>query len=79
MEENSLAMELLKDAKRTNKRQFIIIIILILLWFCSICCFIYYIKTTGYEITTETVDTEGNGNACIGDKCNNGVVNGESN
>lgn len=50
IKENSLAMELLQDARRTNKRMFIIIITILTLWFASICLFIYYINTTGYEV-----------------------------
>lgn len=53
----SLAMELLSDYKKTNKRQFIIIIVLLILWFSSIGLFIYYINTTGYEVVTETAQT----------------------
>lgn len=81
VKEQSLAMELLSDLKATNKRLFIIIITLIILWFSSIGLFIYYIKTTAYEVVTETTEVEnenGNANACIGDKCNNGVINGKS-
>ena len=75
----SLAMELLSEAKKTNKRMFIIIIVLLILWFSSIGLFIYYINTTGYEVVTETAETGGEGNACVGDKCNNGEINyGES-
>jgi hypothetical protein len=72
MEEKSFAMDLLKDYKKQNKRQFIIILILILLWFVSIGIFIYYINTTGYEVVTETAETSDSGNACVGDNCNNG-------
>lgn len=54
----SLAMELLKDAKKTNKRQFIIILVILGMWFASIGLFIYYINTTGYEVVTETAETE---------------------
>lgn len=81
IEEQSFAMELLQDAKRTNKRMFVIIIIILILWFSSIGLFIYYIKTTGYEVVTETTEVEnddGNANACIGNNCNNGVINGKS-
>lgn len=79
IEEQSFAMELLKDARKTNKRMFIVIIAILIMWFASICLFIYYINTTGYEITTETADTGEGGNACVGDKCNNGVINGKGN
>lgn len=81
IEEQSFAMELLQDAKRTNKRMYAIIIIILILWFSSIGLFIYYIKTTGYEVVTETTEVEnddGNANACIGNNCNNGVINGKS-
>ena len=77
----SFAMELLKDYKKTNKRKDIIIIILMLLWFATIGIFVYHIETTGYEVITETAEVEndnGNANACVGDNCNNGVINGES-
>ena len=75
VKEKSLALELLQDYKRTNKRQFIIIIVILAMWFASIGLFIYYINTTGYEEITETADTEGEGNACVGDNCNNGEIN----
>lgn len=81
IEEQSFAMELLQDAKKTNKRMFVIIIIILILWFSSIGLFIYYIKTTGYEVVKETTEVEnddGNANACIGNNCNNGVINGKS-
>ena len=81
IEEQSFAMEILQDAKRTNKRMYVIIIIILILWFSSIGLFIYYIKTTGYEVVTETTEVEnddGNANACIGNNCNNGVINGKS-
>lgn len=81
MKEKGLALELLSDAKRTNKRMFILIILILILWFSSIGMFIYYIKTTAYEVVTETTEVEndnGNANACIGDNCNNGVIDGKS-
>lgn len=80
-EENSWAMSILSDYKKANKRMFIIIIVILIMWFASVGVFIYYIKTTAYEVVTETTEVEndnGNANACIGDNCNNGVVNGKS-
>lgn len=74
--QESFAMELLQDMKKQNKRQFIIIIVLLSFWFSTIGLFIYYITHYGYEITTETAETSDSGNACIGDNCNNGVING---
>ena len=74
IQNQSLAMELLRDARKLNQRQFIIILVILTMWFASIGLFIYYINTTGYEVITETADTEGEGNACVGDSCNNGEI-----
>ena len=79
MKNDSLAMELLNDYKKANKRQFIIILVILTMWFASIGLFIYYINTTGYEEITETAETNDSGNACVGDNCNNGVINGKGN
>lgn len=78
VKEKSFAMELISDYKRQNKRQFIVILVILTMWFASIGLFIYYINTTGYEVTTETAETDDSGNACVGNNCNNGVINGES-
>ena len=75
LQEHSFAMELLKDQKKQNKRQFIVILVILIMWFASIGLFIYYINITGYEEITETADSQGEGNACVGDKCNNGEIN----
>lgn len=75
VKEQSFAMELLHDSRKTNKRMFIIIIVILVMWFVSIGLFIYYINTTGYEVITETADSQGEGNACVGDECNNGEIN----
>lgn len=79
LKEQSLAMELLKDARKTNKRMFIILITTLCMWFATIVAFVYYINTVGYEEIIETADTGEGGNACVGDNCNNGEINyGES-
>lgn len=81
MGEQSLAMELINDYKKQNKRLFIIIITILVLWFATIGGFVYYICNYRVEEITEISEVEtdsGNANACIGDNCNNGVVNGES-
>jgi len=80
LKEQSLAMELLKDARKTNKRIFVILIIVLCMWFATIGAFIYYINTVNCEEITEIADTGEGGNACVGDNCNNGEINyGESN
>lgn len=79
LKEQSFAMDLLKDYKNQNKRQFIVILVILSMWFISIGAFIYYINTTGYEETIETAETDNGGNACIGNYCNNGEISyGES-
>ena len=79
VKEKSFALELVSDYKKQNKRQFIVILVILTMWFASIGLFIYYINTTGYEVTTETAETDDSGNACVGDNCNNGVINGKGN
>lgn len=71
------ATELLHILKTQNKRMLIILLVVLIMWFSTIGLFVYYINTTGYEVTTETAETDDGGNACIGDNCNNGVINGE--
>lgn len=81
IKEQSIAMELLQDYKKVNKRQFITIITLCILWFLTCCIFVYYISNYTYEeeVITETATTDDGGNACVGDNCNNGEINyGES-
>lgn len=79
MKENGFAVEILNDYKKANKRQFVIILFILTMWFASIGLFIYYINTTGYEEITETAETNDSGNACVGDNCNNGVIDGKGN
>ena len=79
MKENGFAVEILNDYKKASKRQFVIILFILTMWFASIGLFIYYINTTGYEEITETAETNDSGNACVGDNCNNGVIDGKGN
>ena len=78
IEEESFAMELLKDQRKQNKRLFIVILVILTMWFATIGIFVYYINTTGYEEIIEKSEVEndsGNANACVGDNCNNGEIN----
>lgn len=52
IEEQSFALDLLRDYKRQNKRQFIVILVILSMWFITIGLFVYYINTTGYEVVT---------------------------
>jgi flagellar basal body-associated protein FliL len=77
----SFAMEMLQFSKeqnkvleKNNKRMFIVILVLIGVILTLSGAFIYYVNTTGYEETTEYVNTDDGGNACVGDNCNNGEI-----
>lgn len=55
--EKSLAMELIQDYKKANKRQFIIIIIILVMWFATIGYLVYILNDIG---TTEEAVTQEN-------------------
>lgn len=71
MNEKGLALELLADYKKANKRQFIIILVLIVMWALTIGYLVYTlndigtIETTSQEITD--VDSIDNTNIVNGD------------
>ena len=71
MKEKGLALELLNDYKRANKRQFIIIIILLVMWFLTIGYLVYTLNDIGtVETTTQEisdVDSIDNSNIANGD------------
>lgn len=77
LQEHSFAMELLKDQKKQNKRQFIIILVILSMWFATIGYLVYVLNdigTTTEETTTQEItdfDTI-NGNIV-----NKGDINGE--
>ena len=81
MEEKGLALELLSDYKKANKRQFIIILVLILMWSLTIGYLIYTLNDIGTVETTTTQeiqqDSENGNNNFIG---NDGdIINGKAN
>ena len=47
IQEHSFAMELLHDARKTNKRQFIIILVILGMWFATIGYLIYILNDIG--------------------------------
>lgn len=59
MEEESLAMSLLKDYKKNNKRMFALLVIILILWFATIGSFVWYINQ--FDFVTETTTLDGNG------------------
>lgn len=58
VKEQSLAMELLEDYKKANKRQFIIILVILVMWFCTIGYLIYVLNDISSVETTETITQE---------------------
>lgn len=61
LKEQSLAMELLKDYKKANKRQFIIIIVILAMWFATIGYLVYVLNDIEYVETTDndTIEIDG--------------------
>ena len=54
MEDNSFAMDLLKDYKKQNKRQFIIILVILAMWFVTIGYLVYVLNDVGTSTETTT-------------------------
>lgn len=52
--ENSFAMDLLKDYKVQNKRQFIIILVILAMWFVTIGYLVYVLNDIGTSTETST-------------------------
>lgn len=70
IKQQSFAFELLKDARKTNKRQFIVIIIILAMWFITIGYLVYVLNDIGTIETTQEVsdvDTIENSNITNGD------------
>lgn len=56
MENDSFAMDLLKDYKKQNKRQFIVILVILAMWFITIGYLVYILNDVG--TSTETITQE---------------------
>lgn len=74
MEEKGLALELLSDYKKANKRQFVIIIVILVMWFLTIGYLVYTLNDieTIETSTQEIQDVESFDNSNIA----NGDING---
>ena len=69
--EESFAMELLRDYKKANKRQFIIILVILTMWFSTIGYLVYVLNDIEYTeetIDIQEVETIDDSNIQIGDK-----------
>ena len=72
IQEHSFAMELLKDQKKQNKRQFIIILVILAMFTCLLGYTIYLLNDFGVSTETDTIDidnveTNDNSHIKIGD------------
>ena len=72
----SLALDLLRDYKKQNKRQFIVILVILSMWFITIGYLVYILNNiSSVETTTQEVsDIETIGGSAV----NNGDVYGEN-
>lgn len=78
LQEQSFALELLKDQKKQNKRQFIIILVILGMFTCLLGYTIWLLNDIGTETTTtETydMDTENGNNNFIGVNNNGNIEN----
>lgn len=78
LQEQSLALELLKDYKKQNKRQFIVILVILGMWFSTIGYLVYILNDIGTETTTtESYDmsTENGNNNFVGGNNNGNIEN----
>lgn len=56
IKEESFAMELLRDYKKANKRQFIIILVILTMWFATIGYLVYVLNDIGVIEETQTIE-----------------------
>lgn len=76
IEEQSFAMELLQDAKKTYKRLYIILIVVLCMWSATIGYLVYVLNDTGTIETTRVEQSDAGSNNYIG---NDGeIINGNT-
>lgn len=77
VKEQSLAMELLQDYKKANKRMFITILVILTMWFATIGYLVYTLNDVGSYEETITQENEDGYNNYIGNDgdINNGKAN----
>jgi len=76
MQEQSFAMELLKDQKKQNKRMFTIILVILTMWFITIGYLVYVLNDIG-TITEENTQEITDFDTINGNIVNRGDINGE--
>lgn len=55
LKEQSLAMDLIKDYKKQNKRQFAVIITILIMWFLTIAYLVYLLNDIGTIETKQSI------------------------
>lgn len=75
VKEQSLAMEILKEQKKSNKRLFIALIVILCMWFATLGYLIYVLNDIG---TIETIQEVEDVDTIGGNVVNNGDVYGEN-
>ena len=77
MKENSFALEILKEQKKSNKRLFIILLVVLSMWFLTIGYLVYVLNDIGVIEETITQDNDNGINNYIGNDgdINNGKAN----
>ena len=78
MEEQSFALDLLRDYKKQNKRQFIVILVILTMWFVTIGYLVYVLNDIGTIETTDTTQEVSDVDSINGNIVNNGDIYGES-
>ena len=75
--QDTLAMEMLKELKATNKRKDIIILVILALWFATIAGLIWYNSLPVDDEVVTVENSDGNANY-VGNDLNGVINNGES-
>lgn len=76
IEEQSFAMELLHQSKKTNQRLYIILIVVLCMWFATIGYLVYVLNDAGTIETTRVEQSDAGSNNYIG---NDGeIINGNT-
>ena len=75
IEHQSLAMEILKEQRKSNKRLFVALIVVLCMWFATIGYLVYILNDVG---TIETIQEVEDVDTIGGNIVNNGDVYGEN-
>ena len=74
-EKDSFYLEILKDYKRSNKVKEIVIFVLIGIITLFVAGLIYLLTNYNFSFDDNVASTN-EGNACVGENCNNGEIDG---